>query len=91
MLLKPIVNDFAESYILVIRVQVLIVFRGSLFLRGHPCFAPLGRYGEPCFGAAKRRRANFACTAGENGTIWPNSSLCTLHTHLVAFAVDIDG
>ena len=40
-------------------MRQIIVFRGSLFLRGQPCFAPLGRYGDPCFGAAERRRAKI--------------------------------
>ena len=45
---------------------------------GHPCFAPLGRYGDPCFGAAKRRRAPkfcLCCRQG-NGTIWLKPQLC---------------
>ena len=45
-----------------VQVNRLINFRGSLFLSGHACFAPLGRYGDPCFGVAKRRLAKiFAC------------------------------
>ena len=35
-------------------------------MRGHTCFAPLGRYGEPLFRRRKAApRQNFACTAGK--------------------------
>ena len=56
-----------------LQVDRLIDFRGSLFLCGHKCFAPLGRYGDPCFGAAKRRGAKILPAQQGNGTIWLNS------------------
>ena len=37
-----------------VQVRKVINFRGALFLRGHRCFAPLGRYGDPLF---RRREA----------------------------------
>ena len=42
-------------------------------MRGQPCFAPLGRYGDPCFGAAERRRAKILPVQQGNGAIWLNS------------------
>ena len=56
-----------------LRVNNIINFRGSLFSCGQRCFAPLGRYGDPCFGAAKRRRAKILRVQQGNGTIWLNS------------------
>ena len=48
-------------------------------MRGHPCFAPLGRYGDPCFGArreaAPRAKILPVQQAGK-WTIWLKPQLC---------------
>ena len=57
-----------------VQVRKVINFRGALFLRGHRCFAPLGRYGDPCFGAAPKFCV-CSTPAGKWDHIWLNQ-LC---------------
>ena len=56
-------------------------------MRGHRCFAPLGRYGDPYFGAAKRRRAKILRVQQGNGTIWLNSVSARLSWNLTPLAI----
>ena len=59
-----------------LRVNRLISSRGSFFCRGHACFAPWGRCGHPCFGAAERRLAQRALLPAQQENLAEFAEFC---------------